>query len=218
MNFDRKCPISITECSKFSRSDNKYVIFKKLEKVGEPYAYTSTTDKIYNVLMQQYKVNYDKIIPFVIGHFFINNYQDNIIAIEIKQTKEDMEEKRLNLKPFDLEAAKAGKPVYTRDGRKARIICFDAKGTFPIIALIDEKVEEFVLSYTADGKYSGEIAICNKDLIMLSEEHYGWVNIHKDPNNETYWITPMIFSTTQEAKIKDKTGCIVDTIRIQWND
>lgn len=32
-----------------------------------------------------------------------------------------------NLKPFDLNSAKAGKPVCTRDGRKARIICFDVK-------------------------------------------------------------------------------------------
>lgn len=36
-----------------------------------------------------------------------------------------MKEKKLNLRPFDLEAAKAGKPVCTRDGRKVRIICFD---------------------------------------------------------------------------------------------
>lgn len=49
------------------------------------------------------------------------------IFVEIKQKQEDMEEKNLNLKPFDLEAAKAGKPVCTRDGRKARIICFNAK-------------------------------------------------------------------------------------------
>lgn len=34
----------------------------------------------------------------------------------------------LTLKPFDLEAAKQGKPVCTRDGRKARIVCFDLKG------------------------------------------------------------------------------------------
>ena len=47
-----------------------------------------------------------------------------------------MEEKKLNLKPFDLEAAKAGKPVCTRDGRKARIICFNAKRDAPIIALV----------------------------------------------------------------------------------
>ena len=32
-----------------------------------------------------------------------------------------------NLKPFDLKAAKSGKPVCTRDGRKARIICFDRR-------------------------------------------------------------------------------------------
>ena len=30
-----------------------------------------------------------------------------------------------NLKPFDIQKAKADKPVCTRDGRKARIICFD---------------------------------------------------------------------------------------------
>ena len=47
-----------------------------------------------------------------------------------------MKEKKLNLRPFDLEAAKAGKPVCTRDGRKARIICFDAKCNKPIVALI----------------------------------------------------------------------------------
>ena len=42
--------------------------------------------------------------------------EGNTIAIEIK---EDMEEKKLNLKPFDLEAAKAGKSVCTRDGTYA---------------------------------------------------------------------------------------------------
>ena len=50
-----------------------------------------------------------------------------------------METKENNkFKPFDLEQAKAGKPVCTRDGRKARIICFDTKtlGDYPIIALV----------------------------------------------------------------------------------
>lgn len=42
------------------------------------------------------------------------------IFVEIKQNKEDMKENR-KLKLFDLEAAKAGKPVCTRDGRKASI-------------------------------------------------------------------------------------------------
>lgn len=32
-----------------------------------------------------------------------------------------------NMKPFDLELAKAGHPVQTRDGRPVRIICYDRK-------------------------------------------------------------------------------------------
>lgn len=47
------------------------------------------------------------------------------------------------------------KPVQTRDGRKARIICTDAKGSFPIIALVtslDDNLEE-VITYSGKGKY-----------------------------------------------------------------
>ena len=62
------------------------------------------------------------------------------------------------LKPFDLEAAKAGKPVCTRDGRKARIISFDRKFLFkgvsyPIIALVEDTAkEETVYGYNEKGK------------------------------------------------------------------
>lgn len=41
-----------------------------------------------------------------------------MIAIEIKENKEDMEEKKLNLKPFDIQKAREGKPVCTRDGKR----------------------------------------------------------------------------------------------------
>ena len=64
------------------------------------------------------------------------NCPNERVAIEIKQTKEDMEENKLNLKPFDIQKAREGKPVCTRDGRKARIICFNRKGDMPITALI----------------------------------------------------------------------------------
>lgn len=45
--------------------------------------------------------------------------------------------------PFDLEAAKRGEPVITRDGRRARIVCWDGESAsggnrFPLIALIGE--------------------------------------------------------------------------------
>ena len=55
------------------------------------------------------------------------------------------------LKPFDLEAAKAGAPVCTRDGRPARIICWDRKGDRPIVALVKQDDHEDMESFYLDG-------------------------------------------------------------------
>jgi len=41
------------------------------------------------------------------------------------------------MKRFNLEAARQGAPVCTRDGHKARIICFDRKEGQPIVALVE---------------------------------------------------------------------------------
>ena len=206
-------------CVSFDRNDGMHVIFKKLEKVGEPYAYTSTTDKIYNVLMQQYKVYYDEILPLVIGHFFILNPQTNAIAIEIKQNKEDMEEKNnakhsnsgsigKNLRPFDLEAAKAGKPVCTRDGRKARIICFDRDWDMHIVALVSDPLGESVHYYLSNGKvdfYKQN----DEDLMMLPEKKEGWVNVYKD----------LVYDTKEEALAgRSESRIYIDTIKISWEE
>lgn len=47
-------------------------------------------------------------------------------------------EKGFTTAPFDLDKAKAGEPVCTRDGRDARIICWDSKqdDADTIVALI----------------------------------------------------------------------------------
>lgn len=61
------------------------------------------------------------------------------------------------LAEFDLELAKQGYPVCTRDHRhEIRIVCFDAKNEFPIIALMKSNttlsVYEHLVLYTAKGK------------------------------------------------------------------
>ena len=43
-------------------------------------------------------------------------------------TKQEIE-----MRKFNLEEAKAGKAVVTRTGRPVRILCFDAKGSDPIV-------------------------------------------------------------------------------------
>ena len=234
--FDgRKCYLyydgtddQIGECCYDRRKDNKDVIFKKLEKVGEPY-YNS--DK---KLCQQYKCYTEPLIADEIVYVFA----DNRAVIEIKQNKEDMEEYRmydakedipefdkvvdeclfgedkLNLKLFDLEAAKAGKPVCTRDGRKARIICFDVKGDKPIIALIEYEIDERPCSYFANGRfYSNPNEDNDADLMMLPEKKEGWVNVYKGGLLDT-----KSYPTKKEAFDAACSMDYVDTVKISWEE
>lgn len=208
------------------RSDKKNVIFKKLEKVGEPEI-----------------INGKKVQSIVTGYvgcaFCIFKKggaclsggtcknRGTRIYVEIKQNKEDMEEKKLNLKPFDLEAAKAGKPVCTRDGRKVRIISFDRKFLFkgvsyPIIALVEDTAkEETIYGYNEKGKVIIENDTPYKDdLMMLPEKKEGWVNVYKSYNvgKKTPCIAS-IYPTKEEAKKSSVVGLdYVDTVKIEWEE
>lgn len=73
--------------------------------------------------------------------------------------------------PFDLQKAKEGANLYTRNGRSARIICYDRlTGKWPgkIIALVKGKtgVFENIVYYTEDGKQIDHI----KDLDLMIVE------------------------------------------------
>ena len=55
------------------------------------------------------------------------------------------------LKPFNLEAAKAGGEVVNRLGEKVRLLCYDAMGGYPIIGLIYSDNEEIPVGFTSSG-------------------------------------------------------------------
>ena len=201
------------ECLSCYRKDGKSVIFKKLEKVGEPEI-----------------INGKKVQSIVTGYvgcaFCIFKKggaclsggtcknRGTRIYVEIKQNKEDMEEKKLNLKPFDLEAAKAGKPVCTRDGRKARIICFDAKCNKPIVALIYDCNKETVFQYLESGRFFVD-QIDKYDLMMFTRKKEGWLNIYKDFEDRICCI----YKTKEEALEKKETeDDYITTIKIEWEE
>lgn len=75
------------------------------------------------------------------------------------------------MKTFNLEEAKAGKPVITRDGRPVRIICFDkiSPEGYPLIALTyDKDGIERIKSYDQEGRFvKGDKN--SSDLFMVSE-------------------------------------------------
>ena len=199
----------LDKCSGTYRSDKKSVIFKKLEKVGAPYI-------IGNKLIQRYKMYPTTYHINVYGWYYHNlDVKSWTIDIEIKQNKEDMEEKKLNLKPFDIQKAREGKPVCTRDGRKARIICFDRIDAKPILALVpstDGKGED-VFDYFVSGKRIANSLESDLDLMMLPEKKEGWVNVYKGGLLDT-----KTYPTKKEAF---DTACpvdYVDTVKVCWKE
>ena len=138
---------------------------------------------------------------------------------------EDAEEK--NLKPFDLEAAKAGKPVCTRDGRKARIVCFNRESIgFPIIALIKNGDTEGVYQFDDKGRSNIDDEERSYDLMMLHEKKEGWINIY-NADTTFYYADGRVFETKDEAvqeakeeveKEQREKNEYIDTIRVEWEE
>lgn len=207
----------LDKCSGTYRSDSKSVIFKKLEKVGEPHFIYDKIFKGGKVYVQNFMVYEDfKNHKPICDDYVLYDWHEKIISIEIKQNKENMEEKKLNLRPFDLEAAKAGKPVCIRDGRKARIICWDKKGNYPIVALIqDNENSEHIEYYTENGIFSNGGNEKNRDLMMLTRKKEGWLNIYKDFEDTVCCVYP----TEKEALEDGETEKdYITTIKIEWEE
>ena len=79
------------------------------------------------------------------------------------------------MRKFNLEEAKAGKPVVTRTGRPVRILCWDAKGRDPIVALIELETTSYVIQCGKDGFFTSEDIETDQDLFMKSEVKEGYI-------------------------------------------
>ena len=76
------------------------------------------------------------------------------------------------MKPFNLEEAKQGKPICTRDGEKARILCTDLIGRdYHLVAAVynpKSRVEDIKI-YTSKGEHNKGKESVN-DLMMVEDE------------------------------------------------
>lgn len=205
----------IGNCLPPYRKDYKSVVFRKLEKVGNPimvenksYQKIKVPDSLCNNCAFYDNFSRNCKLSYYINHQPAYSCLKDEIFVEIKQNKEDMKEKKLNLKEFNLEAAKAGKPVCTRDGRKARIICFDLNNkNFPIVAIINCDTEENAYQYDIDG-------ICdehdnNLNLMMSSEKKEGWIIIHKEAIYD---------KETAEKIARETTANVIKIQKIEWEE
>lgn len=122
------------------------------------------------------------------------------------------------MKPFNLELAKQGHPVCTRNGNPIRIICFDRNDTnYRIVALMkNEDGGENILTFNEKGKFHQTDLVSENDLFMLGEKKTGWINIYTGPDGD-FIPSSTIYDNEHEAEeAAFGMSSHVDTIQIEF--
>lgn len=114
------------------------------------------------------------------------------------------------MKPFNLEEAKAGKPLITRDGRDAKFIAHvpECAPSFRLICLIDGCGH--VTDYCENGSKFPEPRDSREDVFMKTVKTTVYVNLYK--NGE--WV-PHISAENARASATTKTFAIAVPIEIE---
>ena len=126
--------------------------------------------------------------------------------------------KQFNLKSYIANPRK----VMTKDGRDARILCVDAKGDYPVVALIPDGEGEYKRDhpemYTEDGySYSGRMSFL--DLFFAPEIHEGWVNVYEGADGNSYVGDAHIFKSKEDAEKEGKKWKdYISTVKIEWGE
>lgn len=122
------------------------------------------------------------------------------------------------MRPFNLdEYLKNPKlKVTTKDGRSVRIICTDAKGNFPIIALVKTyNGSETVLRLKENGRFYNDTEN-SSDLFFAPIKKEGWVNMYKTRSGATQ--IGQIYSSKEEAEMCRKDATYISTAKIEWEE
>ena len=125
------------------------------------------------------------------------------------------------MKPFSLEKylKNPDRKIVTRDGRKVkRILCTDARGKYPIVALVEnyDGTADNSLQYTNDGRYIVDCPSSMSDLFFASEKHEGWINIYKENKN---FKGEYIYPSEKEASNEGKhLYNYIATVKIEWEE
>ena len=126
--------------------------------------------------------------------------------------------KQFNLKSYIANPRK----VITRDGRNVRILCVDAKGDYPVVALIPDGEGEYKRdspeAYTEDGyNYSGRISYL--DLFFAPEKKVGWANVFGGADGNSYVGDSRIFTSKEDAEKEGKKWKdYIATVKIEWEE
>ena len=107
-----------------------------------------------------------------------------------------------------------GKKYQTRDGREVRILCTDAPGNFPVVALVQmfHNRDEFLPhTYTDIGRDESLATLQLSDLVECPVEHTGWVNVYCFEPHEVTTTMNAVHRSREEANRqagKNRIACV----------
>lgn len=100
------------------------------------------------------------------------------------------------MKPFNLEAALAGAPVVTRDGRKVtQLVKFDCTDTYVLYGVVTDTVH----LWTVDGRFNMSCEKNGHDLFMATVKKTGLAVSYRYKDEDARMSTT-IFETEEQAK------------------
>lgn len=119
------------------------------------------------------------------------------------------------MKPFNLEEAKAGKPVCLRSGKPARVICFDRDDEYPIVSLHYGNTEEEIRTHCTNGAYLVTGDESKSDLMMATTKltMTRYVSWHKRAGMFSY-------ASEEDAREYSPEGCVViaQEVTFEWEE
>lgn len=127
------------------------------------------------------------------------------------------------MKPFDLEKEKAGASICTRDGSKARIVCFDADNKrFPLVALIKDSDNsdeyEYPVLCNKEGRFINGEKDSPKDLFMEGIKKEGWINIYEALKEKYIGAVYNSKEVAMRMKLNEKGVTYITTVRVEWEE
>ena len=101
-------------------------------------------------------------------------------------------------------------PFCTRDGLKARIICLDRVGDWPIVALVSDGEGETIRMYSDLGRYSSRV-----------DHAFDLMNAREVPVAREFWMNEYVFgefsvyTSEDDAKAQEDAKSYVRTIHVR---
>ena len=125
--------------------------------------------------------------------------------------------KQFNLKEY---LENPSRQVVTRNGLPVRIICTDAKDTFPIIGLVKGYCgTEYANRFKENGEHTDNYSHIKSpfDLFFAPVKKRGWVNLYYNVCG-TVSTDTTVFPTKEFAQASRKYQHYIDTVPVEWEE